>query len=73
LLRAAESVLPAAQQRRLASLLAKNRRGKLSERDEQALLRLRQAADEVMLRRSYAYLLLKYRGHRVPSLAELRK
>jgi hypothetical protein len=70
---AAESVLPPDRQRQLARLLEKNRRGKLTGRDQGTLTRLRLAADRLMLRRSYAYLLLKYRGHRVPSVAELRK
>jgi hypothetical protein len=63
--RAAKSVLPPDRQRRLANLLGKSQNGKLTERDQQTLSRLRKAADRVMLRRSYAYLLLKYRGHRV--------
>jgi hypothetical protein len=67
------SALSPAQQRRLASLLNKNQCGPLTERDQKALAQLRSAADRLMLRRSYAYLLLKYRGHRVPSLVELRK
>ena len=70
---AAETALPPDQQRQLARLLDKNPRGKLTERDQKSLSRSRQTADRLMLRCSYAYLLLKYRGHRVPSLAELRK
>jgi hypothetical protein len=69
----AESVLAPAQQRRLAGLLDKNQRGELTVRERQALARLRAAADRLMLRRSYAYLLLKYRGHRVPNLGDLRQ
>jgi hypothetical protein len=69
----AESAPAPAQQRRLARLLDKTQRGELTERDRQALSELRDAADRLMLRRSYAYLLLKYRGPRIPTLAELRK
>ena len=69
----AESVLAPARQRQLASLLDKNQRGALTEREQRALFGLRAAADRLMLRRSYAYLLLKYRGHRVLNVADLRK
>ncbi len=71
--RVAESQPTPAQERRLATLLDRNREGALSPRDQQALTELRTTADRLLLRRSYAYLLLKYRGHRIPSLAELRK
>jgi hypothetical protein len=69
----AKSGLSPARQRRLANLLEKNQREALTDRERQALTHLRIAADRLMLRRSYAYLLLKYRGQRIPSLAELRQ
>jgi hypothetical protein len=69
LVEVAESVLAPAQKRRLESLLNKNQRGKLTGKESKALDELRVAADRQMLRRSYAYLLLKYRGHRIPNLA----
>ena len=68
-----ESVFAPAQQRQLTRLLDKNQRAALNEREQRALAALRAAADRLMLRRSYAYLLLKYRGHQIPSLADLRK
>lgn len=68
-----ESALTPAQQRQLVSLLHKNQHGELKDREQKALMRLRACADRIMLRRSYAYLLLKYRGHRIPSLADLNK
>ena len=71
--KAADSALAPAQQRRLANLLTKNQRGELAERERRALGALRAMADRLMLRRSYAYLLLKYRGHRIPNLADLMK
>ena|SRR5438105_13165704 len=70
---AAESRLPPATERRLTNLLAKNQRGKLTEREREALVELRAGADRLMLQRSYAYLLLKYRGHRIPSLGDLKR
>jgi hypothetical protein len=62
-----------AKQRRMAELLERNRRGKLADREIQALTKLRAEADRLMLERSYAFLLLKYRGHRIPSLADLKQ
>ncbi len=69
---AAESTLARAQQRRLAPLLDKNQRAALTEREQRALTGLRVAADRVMLRRSYANLLLNYRGHRIPKIADVK-
>ena len=56
-----------ARQRRLDRLLEKNRRGELTDRERRALGELRSEGDRLMLRRSYAALLLKYRGHRLPN------
>ena len=55
------------KQRQIQRLLDKNQRGELTDRERQALAELRSAGDRLMLRRSYAALLLKYRGHRVPN------
>jgi hypothetical protein len=56
-----------ARQRRLERLLDQNRRGELTDRERRALGELRRDGDRLMLRRSYAALLLKYRGHRIPN------
>ena len=69
----AESRLAPAKQRRLANLLHKIECGELTERERQALTGLRAAADRLLLHRSYAYLLLKYRGQRIPNLADLKQ
>jgi hypothetical protein len=71
--KAAESRLSPAKQRRLTSLLDKNQRSKLRASERQELTGLRADADRLMLQRSYAYLLLKYRGHRIPNLGDLRQ
>jgi hypothetical protein len=68
----AKCTLTTAQQRQLARLLDKNQRAALTNLEARTLGRLRTAADHLTLRRSYAYLLLKYRGHRIPNLADLR-
>ena len=71
--RIARSRLAPTQQRRLERLLEKNQRGELTERDRRALGGLRAVADRLMLQRSYAALLLKYRGHRMPNPEDLSR
>ncbi len=66
------TLLAPAKQRRLERLLHKNQQGELTDRERQTLAGLRTDADRRMLRRSYAYLLLKYRGHRIPNLGDLQ-
>jgi hypothetical protein len=61
----------AKDQRRYRRLAKKSRLGPLTDRERQALSELRTLIDTVMFRKAYAYLLLKWRGHRVPTLPEL--
>jgi len=58
-------------QRRHQRLLKKNSAGTLTQDERKALIELRLAADGIMLRKAYAFLLLKLRGYRLPSLHEL--
>jgi hypothetical protein len=60
------SSVPAAQQRKLDSLLHKNQAGTLTKREQQKLDRLQRQADRVMLRKARAAVLLRFRGHRLP-------
>lgn len=53
------------------TLLTANATRPLSDQEQQELATLRLQSDEVMFRRAYAALLLKWRGQRVPTLAEL--
>ena len=53
------------------ALLTANATRPLSDQEQQELATLRLQSDEVMFRRAYAALLLKWRGQRVPTLAEL--
>ena len=62
-----------ATQRKLHQLLDKNQSGTLTERERQKLEALQHEADSVMLHKAHAALLLKWRGHRIPTLKELRK
>lgn len=65
--RVSQSRIAPAKQRRLERLLDKNQREGLTDRERDDLAGLRSDGDRLMLRRSYAALLLKYRGHRVPN------
>jgi hypothetical protein len=60
-----------AKQRRLELLLDKNQRGELTDRERSALREFRELGDLLMLQRSYAALLLKYRGNRIPKREDL--
>jgi hypothetical protein len=60
-------------QRRHRRLLKKNSTGVLTEDERRALTELRTSADRLMLRKAYAFLLLKWRGYRLPALAELER
>ena len=67
----AQSHLPLGQQHQLTRLQRQHQKGTITAREQQALSRLRMEIDRLMLRRSYAYLLLKCRGHRIPTWMEL--
>jgi hypothetical protein len=67
------SKVPTAQQRELDRLLRKNQAGTLTEQELQKLDRLQREADRVMLRKARAAVLLRFRGHRLPTLEELRR
>jgi hypothetical protein len=68
----AESRVSTEDQRRLAQLLRKSQSRGLTEREQQLLDRLRNEADRLTLRKAYAYLLLRYRGHCIPPMSEVR-
>jgi hypothetical protein len=69
----AESTLPAERQRRYTYLLRKNQAGSPTERERQRLSQLGAEARKLTLRKAYAYALLRWRGHRLPTSAELRR
>ncbi len=62
----ARGEMPGAQQDRLDELLQKNQSEGLNEAEEQELDRLHAEANLLMLRKTYAQVLLKWRGHPVP-------
>lgn len=67
----ARSIVNPQQQDRHSFLLNKNRLGTITEAELEELADLRRQADQLMLRKAYAYVLLKWRGHRLPTLAQL--
>jgi hypothetical protein len=64
-------MVPLDQQRRLHDLLSSNQAGSLTDPEREQLAILQQQADLVMLRKARAAVLLRFRGKRVPTLAEL--
>ncbi len=53
-------------------LLVKNQQGLLTENEQHTLGTLREESDLLMLRRAYATGVLKWRGHSIPTLADLQ-
>jgi hypothetical protein len=63
--------VPRDQQNRLHDLLLRNQADMLTASEHEQLAALQQQADLVMLRKARAAVLLRFRGKRVPTLAEL--
>jgi hypothetical protein len=61
----------ATQHENHVQLLEKNQIEDLSAEDQKELTNLRQTADRLMLRRAYAWAILRWKGHRIPPLQEL--
>ena len=60
-----------AQHERQAELLDKNAEGTISAVERHELAQLREDADRHMLRKAYAWAVLRWRGYPIPSLDEL--
>ena len=65
--------VPLDQQQRLHDLLLRNQAGLLTDAEREQLALLQPQADLVMLRTARAAVLLRFRGKRVPTLAELSR
>jgi hypothetical protein len=63
--------VPRAQQQRLHDLLTRQQAGRLTVSQRAQLGAFQQQADLVMLRKARAAVLLRFRGKRVPTVAEL--
>ncbi|MBE9125380.1 hypothetical protein IQ257_02500 [Coleofasciculus sp. LEGE 07092] len=71
LLAIANAKVEPSQHKRHIELLEKNKEGSLTSEERQELTDLRLAADRLMLRKAYAWSVLRWRGHRIPPLKEL--
>ena len=65
------SAIPEAEYGQFTELRAKRRAGTLGPDEQATLERLTQEADLRTLRKAYAAVLLKWRGHHLPTLTEL--
>lgn len=63
--------VPAKVQRRISQLLEQQQVSPLDAAEQKELDELQEQADLVMLRKARAAVLLRFRGHRLPTLAEL--
>jgi hypothetical protein len=67
----ARGAVSGAHQTRYGHLLEKQRNQTLSQAEQDELENLFQQSERHMLRKAYAYALLKWRGHRLPPLSQL--
>jgi hypothetical protein len=71
LLSIAQSMVSPEQQQHHEQLLAKNASSALSDAEQQELAELRSTLDQLTVYKAYAWALLWWRGHRLPTLAEI--
>ncbi len=71
--KAAQSQLPPTRQRQYSRLLTKNSRGTITPREKETLDALGEEGRCLMLKKAHAYMLLKWRGHCIPSRDELQR
>ena len=71
--RMAQSQLSPARQRLYNRLLAKNNQGTITAGEKETLHAIGEEARRLTLKKAHAYMLLKWRGHRIPSRAELQR
>ncbi|MEI8167187.1 MAG: hypothetical protein WCG26_12445 [Chloroflexales bacterium] len=65
--------VPVEQQRSIEALLRRNQAEALTQAEHEQLTLLQQHADHVMLRKARAAVLLRFRGQRIPTVAELHQ
>ena len=71
LLTITQSQIPESQQELHLQLLEKNQNNQLSESDKLLLKSLRVSADYLMLKKAYAYALLRWKGYTLPDFEQL--
>lgn len=67
----AHAMIRPEQQEAFFQLREQRQAGTITDDGRATLAQLQQDADQLMLRKAYAYVLLKWRGHRLPTLEEL--
>lgn len=67
----AHATIPIDQQHRHEFLLEKNQQSALAEDERQELTQLRAKVDQLMLKKAYAWAVLKWRGERILPLEEV--
>lgn len=68
----ARSRLPSKQQHLYDNLLTKNSQGDITTDEKKELQTLGQEARRLTLEKAHAFMLLKWRGHQIPTLDQLR-
>ncbi|MGA9377450.1 MAG: hypothetical protein WBV73_01505 [Phormidium sp.] len=71
LLKIAHTKVTLNQQKHHEELLEKNQIGAITSPEQQELRELSLAADKLMLKKAYAWAILRWRGYRMPTLEEL--
>ena len=71
LLKITQSQIPKSQQEIHLQLLEKNQNNQLSESDQLLLQSLRMNADYLMIKKAYAWSLLKWHNYSIPNLNQL--
>lgn len=71
LLEIAQAQIEPEQQAQHTALLEKNQKNEISQKERQELSTLRSKVDRLMMRKAYAWAVLRWRGHRIPPLNEL--
>ncbi|MBU0511230.1 MAG: hypothetical protein KKD28_12380 [Chloroflexi bacterium] len=66
-------IIPAETRKQVQQLLLKNQAGLLQKDERSQLENLQRQIDKVALRKARAAVLLRFRGQRIPTLAELRQ
>ncbi len=72
LLQILRQTVPTNVQTKISTLLIKNNESKLTDSEKSTLINLQKQADLVMLRKARSAVLLRFRGQRLPTLAELQ-
>jgi hypothetical protein len=71
LLAIAQSQIDPVVHQQHVELLAKNQRGSLTSDERERLMGLQELCDQLMLRKAYAWSMLRWRGYPIPAIKDL--